>query len=356
MAFCTPAELVDAASRDRTIYSYTRQRSSYTPSRMHYTAAPFAGRLNLEQAKKIIEDAKLATKNHNQQKVNRPYELVPITDRLNQDETWIGWEIECGWADQPNYDRVIDYIWRYQNHVTVDIEGAGLPTEITFPPEEASKVFAGKAQVHRFLNWVQRSGVRSARWDEHSCVGTHCNISTPKYRDSQRDRYPIVAQINRVLESLNEAQKRQLFGRGRPYGYGYSNGSGRSAWIEFKLFNSTIDPNRFATYVDTSKGLAALIDAAVDGEIVTLDRNQSAAAGAACLRVERQGTYAPYGNTYLNAFEFLTTTSGERPVIIAGPAINYTVEEKAAMQDEARAIINALRARAADRIAWHRVA
>lgn len=260
MAFCTPQELVAASATHR---AAAIQEYTVTPQSYAYPAfSRVYGPITLERAKAIVEGVKVWTKARRQAKINRPYEIVDVTANLDPEQAWVAWEIECGWADQQNYDRVIDYIWRYHNHVTVDIEGAGrMPTEITFCPENADKMFSGKAQVHRFLNWVQSRDIRSASWNESSQVGTHLNVSTPAYRSLPSNMQGAATNVlNAILRTIDTTGCRELFGRGRPYGYAFRHLSGRRSWIELKLFNSTINPSEFAGYCKTAKNMVRLID------------------------------------------------------------------------------------------------
>lgn len=317
MAFCTPRELVEASATGTGVL----QEYLGTPDGCAYPSfSRVYGPITLKRAKAIIEGAKAWTKAHRQVKINRPYELVDITRDLDPDQPWVAWEIECGWHDQPNYDKVIDYLWRYHNHVTVDIEGAGLATEITFCPENADKMFSGKAQVHRFLNWVQRKNIQSVRWNENSCVGTHLNISTPAFRAlPQLRKGDVVNTINGLLHNLNQEACRELFGRGSPYGYGFRNGFGERAWIEFKLFNSTIDPRQFARYCNTAKNMVRLMDLVaadptLSGENVirineSLETPQMQELRTEYLRVYPWITLATHQMVCINAREFLNGTA-----------------------------------------------
>lgn len=270
MAFCTARELVEAANAGKTIAIYQGTPNPVDPhnwwSNPHPTIDYHRGPLTLERAREILNAAKEWTKAHRQMKINRPYELLDITADLDRDKVWMGWEIECGWADQANYDRVIDYLWRHHDHVTIDIEGAGLPTEITFSPAHMDDFKAGKSQVHRFLRWVKRSGVDPAVWSEYSSVGTHLNVSTPTFRSlSIDDQYEVVHAVNELLGQLPPEKNRELFGRSEPYDYGFVRGEGgEKSWVEFKLFNSTLDIDEFNGYCAVAEYLVNLIDMMAD--------------------------------------------------------------------------------------------
>lgn len=259
MAFCTPQELVEASHLGKIIHYYDDAHAMYPLLRR--TGGP----VTLERARAIIRSVKETTLKTRQGKINRPFELVPLQSRLDPDQPWIGWEIECGWANQESYHEVVEYIWNYHRHVTIDTEGHGnYPSEITFPPQNADKMFSGKAQVHRFLKWVaRREDVIPSYWTTRQAIGTHLNISTPKYRElCARTLYnsDIAPRISSLLRELTDDQKQQLFGRRNPYGYAYSNGQGANSWIEFKLFHSTLNPAQFAGYCRVAERMTKLVD------------------------------------------------------------------------------------------------
>lgn len=267
MAFCTPEELVAARAAGRAVQTY---RDYGEDAYRRYGSVEYTGRVTLEVARRIIAMCKEATHAHCQSKINRPYYLVPsVTGNLDPNDDWIGWEIECGWADQKNYDMAVDYIWNEQNHVTIDIEGAGLPTEITWSPENGRTMYTGDAQVHRFLDWVSSSGVQPAIWSEHSGVGTHCNISTKLWREANEDTHTRVrSYVNAMLMALSPEHKLELFGRRQPYGYGYVQYGGPNSWVEFKLFNSTLDREQFDGYVRVAERLGRMLDAVISNDCV----------------------------------------------------------------------------------------
>lgn len=363
MAFCTPEELVAAHVAGRVIHTY-ELRYDYYAEREQHQIVRYEGQVDLDVAREIIAKCKEATHAHRQHKINRPYVLVPeVTDNLDPNDDWIGWEIECGWEDQENYDRAVNYVWNEQNHVTIDIEGAGLPTEITWSPENGASMYAGDAQVHRFLDWVATSGVRPAEWNEHSRVGTHCNISTPAFR-AVRDadkRWNAVVLVNEMLHALTDEEKHELFGRGTPYGYGHSQSSGGGkVWVEFKLFNSTLDRARFDGYVRVAERLGRLIDHVLergkDSESAVVippthpvvkeayDQRMDYLRRLCGFTLREAERYAGDERDHAivlstNVADFLRGKA-DRMISVSAPGLVYTTDQRAALMKEAEAITN----------------
>lgn len=257
MAFCTAKELVLASQQGRSIAYYDNPDSRYDES------IRYERNVDLAMAHKILANTLQRTLNQGQWKINRPYELVNVTEELDQNQAWIGWEIECGWASKEDYEKVVNYIWRYQNHVTIDQEGAGpYPTEITFCPANASDMEEGTAQVHRFLNYINRKNIGKARWLSYNSVGTHMNISTPAFRRAHDDTASKIRSIlSQAMARMSQDQKEALFGRPEPYGYAHLNNSQNSGrWLEFKTFNSTLDIEQFNKYVKVALRTAELME------------------------------------------------------------------------------------------------
>jgi hypothetical protein len=57
---------------------------------------------------------------------------------------------------------------------------------------------------------------------------------------------------------LSSELKVKYFGR-HPYGYGYRRGNINNHWIEWKLFNSTPDPEAVERYINIAVSLAKLL-------------------------------------------------------------------------------------------------
>lgn len=213
-------------------------------------------------ARRILAANKQAILELRQSKTNRPYLLVNLYDGLDQAQNWYGWELEGGFQQRDNYKRVVDYVWSNINHVTIDREGAGyFPAEITFAPENESMFAEGKAAIQRTVNFINRNDLNDVgRF--HRQVGTHVNISTPAWRLlNYAQMGPAVDAVNRALRGLSQISRAEFFGRD-PYGWAYLRGdgaTGRTRWIEFKLFQSSYNPAVVANHQRVAQRIAVMM-------------------------------------------------------------------------------------------------
>lgn len=213
----------------------------------------------------------------------RPWEIIDITRGLDKDAVWVGIEIEMGFKDTYTMKRTREYILDNFDYVTCDIEGGEFPVEATFPPVEVGKLFTSDSYLTQYYNDVLSKRGAATKHSPQDWVGTHVNISTPKYRNNPDSAWSnAMSCVDEALEHIGVGENaynfrsvstysgdakvcQQLFGR-VPYS-GINPNSGRSGkWIELKLFNSTTDFEVLQWYVKVSELIAKLID---DDDITT---------------------------------------------------------------------------------------
>lgn len=191
----------------------------------------------------------------------RPWHVVPALRNFAAPEGdfGIGVEVEMGFT---SLEAVRDVAWKIKNwkNITLDREGGTYPLEVTFPVMLYSKINK-RSQVMRYLDIL--NSVRSTVVDHRTTggsVGTHINVSMGSEREIGQ-YYPRMSDINVVISQLTADQHIKYFGR-RPYGYLYN----RRTYVEFKLFNSQLDPKRLQQYIDIAVSLTKLVPTSA-GEI-----------------------------------------------------------------------------------------
>lgn len=252
------------------------------------------------RALRAVDKEEYATiRSHSMRKGARPWELVPVTKKLDPNDVWIGVEWETGFPSLETYQQVLDYTWATYHFVTVDAEGVGpFYGEYTFAPINGAAFFGGTSPFDGVRQYMREQGIaiptthediqfpdldsefmRSMQgtyrhnnylqdnwnWtgDLRKGWGIHINISTPIQRGSSMRSEKICTAMNKYLSQLSVAQARELFGR-EPYGFAFSRrseeGGNRLTWLEFKLFQTTDDDEQITAYKKVVKRLCILMD------------------------------------------------------------------------------------------------
>lgn len=218
-----------------------------------------ASTITKETAVLLLDTIKARTLAVQQAKVNRPWELISLTDKLDPFQPWLGFEFETGFATKAEYDRVINFVWDNINHVAIDREGYGAYCpEITFSPQNLSAYMNKTADIYKTIRWMNENNTKMPA-NIGDYVGTHLNISTPAYRALARKGVQkcnlIVDILNHSILMMNDADMRALFGR-VPYGLG----NHTQSWVEFKLFRSTDDLKKLDGYMKVAKNFATVME------------------------------------------------------------------------------------------------
>lgn len=255
MSFVTVDELVAARKKNPSVEIYTYDTTG------QYARVP-SGELDAVKAEDILAAIRKATLANYQYKLTRPWSLVNMSDKLDPEQAWMGFEFETGWDNHRDYERAMAFLIDKLDHVAVDREGTGsYVAEITFPPENFNDYTDGKASIQKFYDHLYETDNRMASslgYAEYA--GTHVNISTPAWRKNLMScrSGSLLGRLNHSLQCVKD--KRKVFGR-TPYGYGYSRGDTQgNSWIEFKLFLSKPTREEFEHYVSVSQRLAVCIE------------------------------------------------------------------------------------------------
>lgn len=226
-----------------------------------YTIIPEA--LNIDNCQNAIDSfhAALIEGNFAEWKALRPWKVVSITDALDPNKAWIGWEVETGWRSHEIRSRVVADFLQSQEHVCIDDEGWACGVELTWCPREVDAFASEWEHPLMFATKYIRSSEAHNPTDE---VGTHINVSSPAFRDgSSAVKRGVLSAFNNMLDGLSHDQKEKLFGRGRLYGGFFLQGDPDSskAWLEGKLFNSTYSKPVARGYIAVGDRIAALMEA-----------------------------------------------------------------------------------------------
>lgn len=228
--------------------------------------------LTLEQAEAgiaALKDGITFVDGYTFSKWHRPWESyrsaeeLPNRLKLNRDKVWVGVEIEIGARSAADMHSIRQYLLNNFEFVTADREGGPFPIEATFPPCEMGKLLAKDSYISRYYADVLTTD-QVVTHASNAFVGTHFNISTPYTRrvsavtlaeNSNVLINMLVTESNAATPSGNSRHGsgtlvHKLFGR-YPYGAAYNHGK----FVEYKLFNSTHNPEHFAWYARVMKAL-----------------------------------------------------------------------------------------------------
>lgn len=228
--------------------------------------------LTLEQAEQgiaLIKEGVITSNGYTFSKWYRPWESfrnrdeLPTRLKLNPEKTWVGVEIEIGARSREAMHNIRRYLLDNFDFVTADREGGNYPVEATFPPCEIDKLLAEGSYLNQYYANVLTTDQVNAHSNTAS-VGTHFNISTPHTRRNSASTLQLNTGnlIDTIMMDDNERDAsdrltRKLFGRW-PYGRAYNH----DHFVEYKLFNSTRNPEHFAWYVRVMKALIKGADTA----------------------------------------------------------------------------------------------
>lgn len=228
--------------------------------------------LTLKECQHLLREVKAAIADRDVNRYSmlgkwyRPWMVVPelINWRAPAGDFGVGVEVEMGFRDRDAARTVANHIknWKY---VAIDYEGGRDPIEATFAPIRYSKL-SSKSQVIRYLKYLNTVRNLVVNHSNNTAVGTHVNVSVgdhvtltlfgSRLREvnnqlsnicSRRDQY---GDFTGTSESAGK-----YFGR-YPYGWGNLGGS---KFIEWKLFNSQLDPKRLIQYIDIAVALTKLV-------------------------------------------------------------------------------------------------
>lgn len=196
----------------------------------------------------------------------RPWAVVPelINWRAPAGDFGVGVEVEMGFRDRAAARIVANHIkhWKY---VAIDYEGGHDPIEATFAPIRYSKL-SSKSQVIRYLKYLNTVRNLVVNHSNNNSVGTHVNVSVgdhvtlnnfgPRLREVNTQLSNICSRRDQYGDMTGTSESaRKYFGR-YPYGWG---SLGSSRFIEWKLFNSQLDPKRLVQYIDIAVALTKLV-------------------------------------------------------------------------------------------------
>lgn len=196
-------------------------------------------------------------------KWHRPWEVVPKLKNFQAPEGdyGIGVEVEMGFRSYADVTFVTNAIknWR---HIAIDEEGGNWPLEVTFPPMVYSKINKRTAQPFRYLQLLKDNINKVETHLPEHLVGTHINVSKANCRiDPNRVRY-----MHSTLTGLFGFDGEEETSEYPNLAYKYFNRIPyegcflqNSKYVEFKLFNSTPDPDVLVRYINIAKCLFDLI-------------------------------------------------------------------------------------------------
>lgn len=195
-------------------------------------------------------------------KWHRPWTVVPELAEWSAPEGdyGVGVEVELGFFTREAAQAVAARIEPWEN-ITLDFEGGMNPIEATFPPFRFSE--ARDSLPIQYLNILNSEF--SGQVVDHSAssmVGTHVNVSKGgQYIPTER-----ISAVSSVLDLMRRGgmtydRLARYFGRS-PYGTCYGRGSYRdrsAQFVEFKLFNSQLNPERLLQYINIAVCLVELM-------------------------------------------------------------------------------------------------
>src|SRR5690606_7468776 len=190
-------------------------------------------------------------------KALRPWGIVDMSTKLDENKPWIGWEIETGWNTSESRNRVLAKFINENHHVAVDSEGPEDGAELTWAPANNGE-YEGK---HPLLFVCDVAAEECENLYEHEAfehVGTHVNVSTPSSRklDGVQMESVVNALNLALVDEFSFGDFEAVFGRGEMYG-GFFN---QRKWIEGKLFNTTYDAGEARRYMAVTNRLVNAIE------------------------------------------------------------------------------------------------
>lgn len=190
-------------------------------------------------------------------KALRPWGIVDMSAKLDENKPWIGWEIETGWNNPASRNRVMAKFLNENHHVAVDSEGPEYGAELTWAPANNGE-YEGKHPLLFVCDVAAEEGENRYEHESFEHVGTHVNVSTPSSRKLNPEQMGAVANaLNLALvDEFSFDDFEEVFGRGEMYGGFFNQGK----WIEGKLFNTTYDAGEAKGYMLVAKRLADAVE------------------------------------------------------------------------------------------------
>lgn len=237
------------------------EESPVSASQIAYHMGFSAHKFDATLAQRWLDNHKARHLNHDLGKGARPWDIINVTAKLDPKQPWIGVEYETGYASNKAYQSVINYLWQNHPFTAIDREGCGAyPCEITFSPVNLTDFMSDDYSLDKLIGWTMENGANKQDNDGRN-VGTHVNVSTPKYRKlSGALQQRVVLLLNKSAYSIKAAHHKALWGRA-PYGYFYAQSPGPKGWIEGKMFDSVGTVEAWRAYKPIMARIATLLDA-----------------------------------------------------------------------------------------------
>jgi hypothetical protein len=195
----------------------------------------------------------------------RPWDITPkVFDKLDRAKPWWGFEFETGWCSRDAYKEAVRYVWDNFDGCMFDSEGEGAnAVEITFCPSEMHTYLDGTAPAYKFIEWMDANKHLPYNGGGND-VGTHLNMSDPRFNADRQTVRQLVQFLNRTLHftvAVN-GQRKKMFGRESVYAGFFHNESNNGAnhWMEFKGFRTTYNLEEFQNYIKTAAALQKVVD------------------------------------------------------------------------------------------------
>lgn len=188
----------------------------------------------------------------------RPWNIIPTNTVLPEDEVWVGFEVETGYPTLTGFKSAIKWVDKNTDRSCYDREGSGrFPVEFTFYPTTLDKMEwdSGPASLIRYGKKNPPSGHSPLRM-----IGTHANISTPKYRSSANSSIAydsLSSKMSRAMIGINRKERGILFGREGQY---RCEPVCFDTHMEYKWFNTTYDIRVWQGYCLVIKSVIKMME------------------------------------------------------------------------------------------------
>lgn len=220
----------------------------------------------------VLEEA---LENEQDCKRNRPWEIVDFREKLDADDTWIGFEFETGFDSKKEYQTFIRWLWD-QQYVAIDREGTGdYPVEVAFPPQTLADITENGHLLTHCLEFISKKNLTPAlNPTTFTCrdVGIHAGISTTKWREAGYDaQRTSTRKLSSILYQLSDVQMDELYGRHELY---WDTAHNRSTYVELKMFRAIPELERVNGYIDVTIRCTKLLDWCLDNPTTELTNAQ----------------------------------------------------------------------------------
>ena len=220
----------------------------------------------------VLEDA---LENEQDCKEHRPWEIVDFSEKLDADDTWIGFEFETGFDSKKEYQTFIRWLWD-QPYVAIDREGTGdYPVEVAFPPQTLADIAKNGHLLTHCLGFIHKKELTPAlNPTTFTCrdVGIHAGISTAKWRDADYNaQSKAVRKLADILYQLTDKQMDELYGRHELH---WETAHNRYTYVELKMFRAIPELERVNGYIDVTIRCTKLLDWCLDNPTTKLTNAQ----------------------------------------------------------------------------------